>query len=687
MNMANITGVHLNSLATDPIYDFIKLFSENTDPDSPDFSLSPYENLQYKCNYRDENEYCTDYAKSAKFSIFSVNIQSLQAKFQQLKDLISNLQVHSCSPDIICLQEIWRFNDTANFKLEGYQPLIYKQRETSQGGGVGIYIKNGIKFIILETMSIFSARVYESICIEISLNNFQKTTICNSYRPGTSHPNLTQNEQFSEFIELLSNQLQHFSSNEKKIYFTGDLNLDLLKYYQSAHVAEYVDLLFSFGFYHTISKPTRITEHSATIIDHIATNYSTSVESVILVTDLSDHFPVIYFFTNTKCPAVPKFIETRDFSERNLNRFKLALQNINWNNVSDNNDTQLAYNIFEENFNTLFKLYFPVVKLKFNRNIHKLENWMSKGLLTSRNEKNRLHKLFLLYPTMDNKVKLKNYRTLYNLLIRAAKKMYYEKQFFKFQANQKKSWSTLYSAINKSSRNKEQIHSILINNLVINDSRRMAHEFNIFFTNIAKAIVDEIPPYIDQNEICLAPHVNSVFSFNNEPLVLTEIVNAIQSFEPKKTLDMNNLSMFFVSKFCNEISIPLFEIFKKSFASGIVPSQLKISKVIPVFKNGDRTQMDNYRPISLLNVFSKILEKIVANRMTNYFESNKLFSKFQFGFRKCHSTTHPLIKFVNSIARANNEKKILISIFCDLRKAFDTCDHSILLKKTISLWN
>ncbi len=139
--------------------------------------------------------------------------------------------------------------------------------------------------------------------------------------------------------------------------------------------------------------------------------------------------------------------------------------------------------------------------------------------------------------------------------------------------------------------------------------------------------------------------------------------------------------MFFISKFCNKISVPLLNIFKKSFNSGIIPNQLKISKVIPVFKNGNKLMMDNYRPISLLSVFSKIFEKIVSLRLTNYFESNKLLSKVQFGFRKNHSTVHPLLKFTNFLAKANNSKQFSISIFCDLRKAFDTCDHSILLSK------
>jgi hypothetical protein len=108
---------------------------------------------------------------------------------------------------------------------------------------------------------------------------------------------------------------------------------------------------------------------------------------------------------------------------------------------------------------------------------------------------------------------------------------------------------------------------------------------------------------------------------------------------------------------------------------------MKIAKVVPVFKSGSQTDINNYRPISLLCSFSKILEKIVANRLTQYLNLNNLISPNQFGFRPKHSTIHPMLQLLNSAACVINNKKFFLVIFCDLRKAFDTCDIQILLKK------
>jgi hypothetical protein len=158
-------------------------------------------------------------------------------------------------------------------------------------------------------------------------------------------------------------------------------------------------------------------------------------------------------------------------------------------------------------------------------------------------------------------------------------------------------------------------------------------------------------------------------------------LEAINQLKPKTSSDFNNLSMFFLKKIIPEIIEPLKHVISLSLSTGSVPNQMKIAKIIPVFKSGDRTNMDNYRPISLLSCFSKICEKVVANRLIVFLDVNNILSCNQFGFRKQHSTLHPMIQFTNFISTALNEKKHAIAIFCDLRKAFDTVDHTILIKK------
>jgi hypothetical protein len=169
------------------------------------------------------------------------------------------------------------------------------------------------------------------------------------------------------------------------------------------------------------------------------------------------------------------------------------------------------------------------------------------------------------------------------------------------------------------------------------------------------------------------------------PVSPVELDLALGNLQDKKTPDLNNVSMHLVKKVINFVRAPLLHIFSRSLSTGIIPDKMKIAKVVPIFKSGSHTDINNYRPISLLCTFSKILEKIVASRLLQYLNTNNLISPNQFGFRAKHSTVHPMFKLLNSAAKAINSKKFFLVIFCDLRKAFDTCDSNILLKKLSKL--
>jgi Reverse transcriptase (RNA-dependent DNA polymerase) len=270
-------------------------------------------------------------------------------------------------------------------------------------------------------------------------------------------------------------------------------------------------------------------------------------------------------------------------------------------------------------------------------------------------------------------------------LIKAAKKLYYDKQFVIHQSNLKKTWSLIFEAIKKSSPKLDSINEILVDNSVINDPLLMANCFNDFFTSIASTIAEEILP-TDRPPDLINPDPDSpLFSFQSDPVMSDEIISCFNELQKKKTPDVNSLSVHFIANYSLTIFGPLKHIFNLSFTSGIVPSQLKVAKVIPIFKSGDKRIMDNYRPISLLNVFSKIIEKIVHTRLSIFLENNNLISNSQYGFRKAHSTIHPLVKFLNFITKAFNEKEHCLAIFYDMRKAFDTVDHEILLTKLHNL--
>ena len=174
------------------------------------------------------------------------------------------------------------------------------------------------------------------------------------------------------------------------------------------------------------------------------------------------------------------------------------------------------------------------------------------------------------------------------------------------------------------------------------------------------------------------PNESSMFF---SPITEDEVVKIIKTLDARKSAGHDNIPILIIKKLANELSIPLTYIFNLSLSSGIVPEQLKIARVVPIHKKEGKDVFNNYRPISVLPGFSKILERLVFNRCIAFLNKHNILYDDQFGFRPKHSTNMAIIKLVNKIVQAANNDEITAGLFLDLSKAFDTIKHDILLDK------
>ena len=207
----------LDNIQSDPRFNFLSFFTNEDNDDSvPDSffinsQCSPYTDINLNCSYL-ETEKIKD-LDPTKFTVLSINIQSLPSKFSEFSDFVDEFSCSDASPDIICLQETWKVLDNSMFPLLNYHPIEINQRQVARGGGVGIYVKQHLSFKILKQYSTFVERIFESLFIEISLPNSKKVVIGNIYRPGTAVPGLNFTQQFAQFFEIFSNTLAELGNN------------------------------------------------------------------------------------------------------------------------------------------------------------------------------------------------------------------------------------------------------------------------------------------------------------------------------------------------------------------------------------------------------------------------------------------------------------------------------------------
>jgi exonuclease III len=348
-------------------------------------------------------------------------VQSLNSKYESLKEYITELFSKNVNIEIIALQEIWQIQHINLVSIPGFHPLICSQRRGMRGGGVGFYIKNTINFVLIPELSPFNNKIIEATTLLLSHPNRSKFYVTSLYKSNGTIPNMTAAEQNTLFFENFNSLLESLSQKQHKSIIFTDSNIDLLHLNENA--TTYLNTILTNGFLQIQSKASRIDGNSSTLLDHIITNLSNrTFQTGILISDISDHFITFMFNGKNLKPPEQTHCLSRNFSLPNLNNFKTLLSQQDWSPVYNANEVDPYYDNFWEIYNRLYNNCFPLTRVKFNKNIHKKNNFMTLGLLTSRQTKLNLQKASIVNPTALNIQLYKNYRKIFQKTLRAAKK-------------------------------------------------------------------------------------------------------------------------------------------------------------------------------------------------------------------------------------------------------------------------
>ena len=613
------------------------------------------------------------------FSALHLNISSLGRYFDEFNTLLSLLNLKF---DVIGISEsrfLKQSPPVFDYNIEGYS-VAHTPTESSAGGAL-LYVSNHLCYFPRSDLSeiLYKTRELESVFIEVSFSNKSNSIVGCIYK----HPGMCVNTFTNEFLSPL---LQLVGRENKSIVLLGDFNINLLNFDSNAGVSNFLDTLGSYSILPQVLLPTRITEHSQTLIDNIFTTPS-AVDCISgnLLHSISDHLSQFYCipgaYTQTGGEDLPRtYINWARFKPQDFVRDFRALD---WAEILnlEGGDIDTSFDAFLSTVNALVDQHVPTATLSKKQRSKK--PWITSGILNSMSKRDFYLRKSLSSKSKDTKIFyhscFKRYRNQIVSICRQSKATYFSGYFRQNSSNIRKIWQGIKEIISlKSCQNSKPI-SLRINDSITSDPNLVANSFNSFFSSIADNIRSKIPNCDKHYTSFLnQPNLNSIFL---SPVTSEQVAQLISSMPVSKSSGPNSIPTKILKVVSTEISSPLASLVNLSFETGKFPTSLKSSKVIPVFKKGSPLDPSNYRPISLLSNIDKIFEKLMFSRVSSFLETNRVIYSKQFGFRKSLSTTHALISMVEQIRQCLDEGNVAVGIFVDLQKAFDTVDHQILCHK------
>lgn len=605
------------------------------------------------------SKYNLQFVKSTDFTIIAQNIRSIYKNFDDLSVSLANFDFET---DLLVLTECMLDDNKPVPQLRNYKTFS-TVKHVNKCDGVVVYIKNTYKSTIREI------KLTDASCVQVTLHGY--IILCIYRSPSNKHAD--------EFISSLCNHLDSMKS-QKNIVITGDININinttdkLIEHtYERKNRLSYLNMLASNGLFPGHLLPTR----ELSCLDHFILKMGMSASSATVIvfdSTITDHRMILLKITN-----IIKTSQNKLKCKNSIN-YEKALQKLKECNLlqpASYDDPAALADISIAKIQQCLNDYTKTKRIASKDRI--IKPWITPGILKCIRNRNVMQQKLRSDPFNEIlKITYKRYRNFCNNLIRKLKTQYDRELLAKNKNNPK----TLWQSINViTSRKTKKTNCLEL--LDVKSSPQLSVNYvNGFFASIGKTLAQNISinypsqqPTVTRN-VCSPP--SDSFAFLNTDC--EEVYKTLMSLKSESAPGWDNIPTRFL-KMANELTVPLItQLTNLCFQNGCFPDAFKKAIITPVYKSGCRDDVSNYRPISVLTALSKVLEKIINKRLTNYLNKINFLSKSQYGFRQNISTEDAVTALTTHIVENVDRGIKCIGVFLDLKKAFDTVSVPILIK-------
>ena len=591
-------------------------------------------------------------------NIAHLNVHYLFPKLDEVKVLFNQQP----NLDILCLCETFLNDKFCDEEIAVQDYVIVRKDRASLGGGLAIYMKENIPYILRKDLE---SEGFETLWVEIKLQKQKPLLLGYVYRPPSSLVN---------WIDGFECILDKVFLEDKEVILLGDFNFDLLN--NKPVNKSWLDVMQNYNFTQLINQPTRICDSSQTLIDHLYSNNPDNISAVHVPTyAISDHYPICLthkFHRDGQQRAHENVINYRSMKKFNPDNFTKELAEQPWSVIEIFDDPNDALDLWINMFTTVLDKHAPRRTQKVKR--VNQPNWINNDILTAIKTRNFFHKRkdFANYRVWRNYVKK---------LITNAKRAYYTETVNNNGRNPRELWKNLHDVSGK--HKIKQAH--FISGDLILDPQQAANQFNKFFVGVFENLngQSQNTTYNDYGKldkfVLDKLPTNTYFSIPDITNEFTE--KLLLSYDQTKAAGIDGLNARYLRLAAPVIVSSRMKILNLSIRTGVFPDQFKKAKVTPIHKKGTFHDMNNYRPISVLSLLSKIIERHVSDFLCTYLDTFNLIHAKQSGFRAKHSCQTALTRIVDDWLVSIDQGSLVGTVFLDFSKAFDLVNHSILLQK------